>query len=318
MVHNSVMAADSIHTVFISSTYEDLREERAEVQKAVLQLGCLPIGMELFPSADSSAWGYIRSQIERSDYYILIVGNRYGSVDLDGVSFTEKEYRLARELNKPCVVFLRSDSMEVSQDKNEKDVRKKKKLERFVKELNQTVLAQRFESQHQLNGKALHGLIELRRSNPTAGYVRADELRSLIVAEHSEEIQELKLKVEDQTDELEDAAREYHDQKRDFDEELRAVQSKLRDLESAYRALSEENGRLNEALSQMDKPAGVIPSATKVGSSSFEALRAVVEQSGNALPTVCPDCGGNGKLVSRIRNSKFEILCERCDGQGAL
>ena len=72
------MAHDNIHIVFISSTFEDLREERAEVQKAVLRLGCLPVGMELFPSADEDAWGYIRGEIERCDYYILIVGGRYG------------------------------------------------------------------------------------------------------------------------------------------------------------------------------------------------------------------------------------------------
>src|SRR5215475_5569014 len=108
------MAAETIHTVFISSTFEDLREERAEVQKAVLRLGCLPIGMELFPSVDDSAWGYIRGQIERCDYYILIVGIRYGSVDTsDGVGFTEKEYRLARQMNKPVLVFVRSSSVAV-------------------------------------------------------------------------------------------------------------------------------------------------------------------------------------------------------------
>ena len=101
------VSSEAIHVVFISSTFEDLREERAAVQKAVLQLGCLPIGMELFPSADDDAWG--TSRAKSSDAIIfLIVGNRYGSVDPDGVSFTEREYRLARELNKPCVVFVRA------------------------------------------------------------------------------------------------------------------------------------------------------------------------------------------------------------------
>jgi hypothetical protein len=46
------MAGEIIYSVFVSSTYEDLREERAEVQKALLKLHCLPIGMELFGAAD--------------------------------------------------------------------------------------------------------------------------------------------------------------------------------------------------------------------------------------------------------------------------
>src|SRR5262245_31099313 len=45
------MAGEIIYSVFVSSTYEDLREERAAVQKALLQLKCMPIGMELFGSA---------------------------------------------------------------------------------------------------------------------------------------------------------------------------------------------------------------------------------------------------------------------------
>jgi hypothetical protein len=42
------MSSEPIYKVFVSSTYQDLREERAEVQKALLKLNCLPVGMELF------------------------------------------------------------------------------------------------------------------------------------------------------------------------------------------------------------------------------------------------------------------------------
>jgi hypothetical protein len=35
------MAGEIIYSVFVSSTYEDLREERAEVQKALLKLRCM-------------------------------------------------------------------------------------------------------------------------------------------------------------------------------------------------------------------------------------------------------------------------------------
>ena len=81
-----------LHKVFVSSTYEDLRLERAEVQKALLKLGCLPVGMELFPSADDDTWEYIKRQIANSDYYVAIIAGRYGSVASDGMSWTEKEY----------------------------------------------------------------------------------------------------------------------------------------------------------------------------------------------------------------------------------
>jgi len=38
------------YQVFVSSTFEDLREERAEVMRVLLQLNCIPSGMELFPA----------------------------------------------------------------------------------------------------------------------------------------------------------------------------------------------------------------------------------------------------------------------------
>jgi hypothetical protein len=39
------------YQVFVSSTYEDLKQERAEVMQALLELECMPAGMELFPAS---------------------------------------------------------------------------------------------------------------------------------------------------------------------------------------------------------------------------------------------------------------------------
>lgn len=166
-------AGEPIHLVFISSTFKDLREERAEVQKAVLRLGCLPIEMELFPSADNDAWGYVKGEIERCDYYILIVGGVYGSTDSDGVSYTEKEYRFAKAANKPCLVFVRGDAAQITNDKIEQNEAKRQKLHSFVAELNQSRLAQRFTTPHQLGADVGFSLSEERRKRPTPGYVRA-------------------------------------------------------------------------------------------------------------------------------------------------
>jgi hypothetical protein len=39
------------YQVFVSSTYEDLKEERQHVIQALLETKCIPLGMELFPAA---------------------------------------------------------------------------------------------------------------------------------------------------------------------------------------------------------------------------------------------------------------------------
>ena len=100
------MAPKVKHQVFISSTYLDLQNERREAMRAVLKLNCIPAGMELFPAADEDSWSMIRRVIDDCDYYIVIIGGRYGSVMPDGVSFTEKEYDYAAGRKIPILAFL--------------------------------------------------------------------------------------------------------------------------------------------------------------------------------------------------------------------
>lgn len=86
---------DRRYQVFISSTYMDLVDERREVIQALLEMDCLPAGMEMFPAANDDQWTLIQQVIDESDYYVVIVGGRYGSVAPDGISYTEKEYDYA-------------------------------------------------------------------------------------------------------------------------------------------------------------------------------------------------------------------------------
>jgi hypothetical protein len=119
------------HQVFISSTYADLKDERAEVTQALLELDCIPAGMELFPATTNGAWELIKGVIDDSDYYCLIVGGRYGSVDAGGISYTEKEYDYAIETNKPLIAFIHKDPDQIANGKTEKTDKGKEKLQLF-------------------------------------------------------------------------------------------------------------------------------------------------------------------------------------------
>src|SRR5215210_4059094 len=97
---------DKRYQVFISSTYKDLLEERQEVIQALLELDCIPAGMELFPAADDDKWALIKKVIDDCDYYIVIIGGRYGSLAASGVSYTHMEYEYALSQGKPVIGFL--------------------------------------------------------------------------------------------------------------------------------------------------------------------------------------------------------------------
>src|SRR6185295_5102911 len=59
------------YQVFVSSTFVDLQEERNEVMQALLELDCIPAGMELFPASNDDQWTLIKNVIDDCDYYIV-------------------------------------------------------------------------------------------------------------------------------------------------------------------------------------------------------------------------------------------------------
>ena len=80
-----MITTDKRYQVFVSSTYDDLQDERKEVMQALLELDCIPAGMELFPASSKDQWSLIKRVIDDCDYYILIIGGRYGRVCPVGV-----------------------------------------------------------------------------------------------------------------------------------------------------------------------------------------------------------------------------------------
>ena len=80
---------DKRYQVFVSSTFADLQTERQRVIQALMEMDCIPSGMELFPAVDEEQWEFIRRIIDDCDYYLLIIGGRYGSTTPEGISYTE-------------------------------------------------------------------------------------------------------------------------------------------------------------------------------------------------------------------------------------
>ena len=68
------------YQVFISSTFTDLVEARRKVRDAILSMYHFPVGMELFGAANEEQWQIISETIDSSDYYVLIIAQRYDSV----------------------------------------------------------------------------------------------------------------------------------------------------------------------------------------------------------------------------------------------
>ena len=98
-------------SVFISSTYEDLKNERQALVGVALENNFIPVGMEQFHAAPTSQWNVITRMIDECDFYLLVIGGRYGSIDEDaGISYTEKEYNYAKTKGLPVLVLIKKSS----------------------------------------------------------------------------------------------------------------------------------------------------------------------------------------------------------------
>lgn len=104
------MSIRTKYQCFVSSTYEDLGDERQACATAILKANHIPAGMEYFhPTSEMK--GYIENWIIDSDIVFLILGGRYGSIDPEtGLSFTEWEYRVAKENKKEVIILFLSES----------------------------------------------------------------------------------------------------------------------------------------------------------------------------------------------------------------
>ncbi|MDA3140214.1 DUF4062 domain-containing protein [Vibrio metschnikovii] len=187
------------YQVFVSSTYVDLIEERKEAIQTLLELDCIPIGMELFPAADEEQWEFIKSVIDDCDYYVLILAGRYGSCAENGVGYTEMEYQYALETNKPIISFIHSNPGSISAVKTDTDPELVTKLANF-KELAQKKLCKYWESPTELGGVLGRSIVQLKKRSPALGWVKADNIPS---EGATQEILKLKNQIDSLKEELE-------------------------------------------------------------------------------------------------------------------
>ena len=161
------------YQAFISSTYEDLKEERTEVAFAVLENDCFPAGMELFAASNKTQWDVIKKVIDESDFYILIVGGRYGCteieeyIDANGkikkkeISYTEKEFDYALSKNKPIIAFIHNDYRTLPYTKCERSAKKTRMLDNFLKKARDGRIIKKWKNKDDLRASALTAITKL-------------------------------------------------------------------------------------------------------------------------------------------------------------
>ncbi len=164
------------YQVFISSTFRDLEEERKAVIQALMEMDCIPAGMEMFPATDEEQFEFIKRVIDDCDYYLLIIGGRYGSLASDDVSYTEKEFDYAVEKGVKVVALIHGDPDSLPFEKSEAKPEIREKLAAFREKVSTNRLVKYWEETKELPGLVSLSLSKTIKMFPAIGWVRANKV----------------------------------------------------------------------------------------------------------------------------------------------
>jgi hypothetical protein len=99
--------------IFISSVQSEFTQERIMLSQYIRTDVLLGKFFETFifedvPAGEASPQQVYLSEVEMSDIYLGLYGNKYGYEDAEGMSPTEREYDRAAELHKTRLIFIKS------------------------------------------------------------------------------------------------------------------------------------------------------------------------------------------------------------------
>ena len=163
------------YQIFVSSTFVDLKQERDIVFKTILEMDHIPVGMELFPATDEEQFTFIKRVIDDSDYYVLLIGGRYGSTDGDGVSYTEKEYDYAVSKGIKIVTVLHKEPDSLPVNRVDTNIEMQEKLTAFKQKVTSRRLAKFWQTPNELSGIIATSLSKTFKMYPASGWVRNEE-----------------------------------------------------------------------------------------------------------------------------------------------
>lgn len=164
------------YQVFVSSTYADLKDERKHVLQALMEMDCIPAGMELFPAADEEQWEFIKKVIDDCDYYLLIIGGRYGSLTNDGVSYTEKEFDYAVAKGLKVIALIHGEPDDIPFGKSEQDPALRENLLGFKDKVMDGRLVRFWKNAEELPGLVALNLTKTIKMYPAIGWVRSNNV----------------------------------------------------------------------------------------------------------------------------------------------
>jgi hypothetical protein len=161
------------YLVYISSSLEDLKNERRDLVKVVTEIGAVPVSMDAFDISDKNEQRLIKKAVEECDYFLTITAHKCGT--LLGKTFAqEMELTWAEKYGLPVIALVIDGKARWKASKKEKSPELVKALESFKKRLLGHS-SETWTSPADLRQKAQGLLIQTMNLNPRRGWVPGTE-----------------------------------------------------------------------------------------------------------------------------------------------
>jgi hypothetical protein len=156
-------------TIFVSSTYEDLKDERAAAID-LLDRSFHAVAMEKFFPADHQSKAVCLARLQKCDACVLIIGERYGSLDpIDQVSITEIEYNIAKTLGIPVFPVIKVGAVNGEWKSSETDPDRLRKHQAFKSRADAEKYRKTFQTSDQLRVEIFGAIYEYEREQGELG-----------------------------------------------------------------------------------------------------------------------------------------------------
>lgn len=190
----SGVSSEKKYQVFVSSTFLDLQDARQEVMMSLLSMGMIPTGMELYPTEQNNQWPMIQKVINECDYYVVLLGGRYGTLSPMGLSYTHREYIYASTKKKPIITFLHDHPDMLDGKMREGSREGEVRFRDFRKLLQDKTMFRYWNSPQDLGEMVKKSLPRFVSEHPTPGWVKAGQVTDL---NQAREVQDLRTRIDE-------------------------------------------------------------------------------------------------------------------------
>jgi hypothetical protein len=159
--------------VFIGSTLDDLKNERREILRIIMELGHIPVMADYLDLTEKNREQLLQKTIEECDYFIALAAHKYAPL--------ESEYNIAVKKNIPVIALVIDGKARWKSSKKEKEPALVKQMEEFKNKLRSSV-CETWLNSTDLCQKCQSLLILEMNLHPQSGWVRANQTALPLVA----------------------------------------------------------------------------------------------------------------------------------------